>query len=663
MPRVILLLFATLLLNAQATKGVGWAPIPAEVWAMKEDPAYSIKGAVVLEDKYEIGESRLIRTLRVRILSDQGREAAKLFLFEGDAPKIEGHTLYPDGRSVGFDRPKDFGVKTHLRAGWLEATRTAVVPPGIDGNCVFEARWEEPPLGRFQRRFIQYLGGQFPVQRTVVEVAKSLPRSYMVVPGKGIRSESVDNPKFKRFVLLDLPSQEEVPFGLKAAMDRPRIVVFTRQTTRDLTRQFVQEQNPRKRADLFWSRHAVEDLKPAFEDGWYTSDDYKALRDTMFKDLPPAPHARASELLMRLNARIRNRDQSTFAELAANKGIHNTSDWLDYRNMFRTHNLNVIAQLGVTTKNGMRFMYYYLLKEAGLQPRIGLVADRNILLLDYNTLDANQYTHLLLGVDEPGKGLLWLDPTLRFVTPGLILADYQGTNGVVITPGSWKAEPFTVPVQPALVNQRVFRYQVSLDEEGESFSVSADFAGIPEYLARNRVLALDGPGQNRLLKEDLEQGLKNLAISKTEVLHAHDPHHNLTWKAEGHLDMDPLRVREVQPFPAMPLPLDIPDTFPRERTAPILIAYRRTHLADSRLEIPSGYHFVAVPPVAHQNRFGSVKWLAAQEAEGGINSVRVLLRVDVTGFYEQAEAYEDLKTFCGWIKEVTGKSVLLERAR
>ncbi|HJW72601.1 MAG TPA: hypothetical protein VJ486_07060 [Geothrix sp.] len=663
MRRMLLTLLPSLLLSAFGTNKTTWAPVAPEIWAMKGDPSKVLQGAVVLEDKYEIGESKVIRTFRVRILSDKGRDAANLFLFLGDSPKIEGHTLYPDGKVVEFDSVKDFSVKPLVQTARMEARRTAVVAPGINGDCVFEARWEEVPLGAYYSRFIQYLGGKFTVQRAVIEIAKDLPRSYMVIPGKGIRTEVVDDPKFKRFTLLDLPPQEDVTFGLAVTRDLPRIVVFTRQMTRALSKKLAHEQDPRKRADLFWNDYATENLKPDFEDHWHTGDAYKALRNSLFVDLPQAPHARASAILKRLNTRLRNSDQSTFAEAAANKGIHNTSDWLDYVNSFRTSNLEVIAQLGVTTKYGIRAMYYFLLKEAGLQPLIGLVADRDLLLFDYNTLDTNQYTHLLIGVDEPGKGVLWLDPTLRFAAPGLILPDYQGTSGVMINSSTWKATPFTVPVQPALVNQREFRYQVTLDEEGESFSVVADFAGIPEYFARNRLLALDEPGQNRLLKEDLERELKNLTLSKTEVFHAQDQLHNLSWKAEGHLDLDPSRVREVLPFPAMSMPLGVPDELPGDRTEPILIPFRCTHLAISRFEVPQGYICAALPSIRNENRFGSVNWRTELESKDGSNFVNVVLRVDVAGFYEKPEAYADLKTFLAWIKEVSHKTVLLERTR
>ncbi|WP_243383930.1 hypothetical protein [Geothrix alkalitolerans] len=630
---------------------------------MKEGAVAGAPGAIVLEDKYGIERSKLIRTYRVRILADRGREAASLPLFMGDAPKIKGRTCYPDGKSIGFDSLKDFQVKSKIETTRWEAKRTVVIPPGINGDCVFEARWEEPELGFLTSRFIQYLGGKFPVRRAVIEIAKDVRRSYLVMPGKGVRSNVIDAPKLRQFVLLDLPPEQNDPFGLKTALDLPRIVVFDRQVARSLMKGAAQEQDPRVRANLFWSEHATEDLRPVFERRWHTGDVYNTLREALFKDLPATPHARASALLMRLNGRIRNLDQSTFAEVAADKGIHNYSDWLDYWNIRKPWNLNVIAELGVTTRFGMRSMYYYLLREAGIRPFLCLVADRNLLLFDYNILDTNQYSHYLIGVEEPGKGILWLDPTLRFASPGLIPPEYQGTSAVLIDTGTWKASPYTLPVQSALANQRLFQYQVSLDEEGESFSATAEFSGLPDYLARNRLRALDGPGQNRLLKEDLEHATKYLALTKTEVLHAQDPYHNLSWRVEGRCESDSTGEREVHPFPVLPEPLEIPDAFPGSRSEPILLPYRSTLLAVSRFRMPPGYRCAPLSPLTRQNRFGSVNWLAALETQDGVSSVRVVLRVDVTGFFEKADAYDELRAFCGWIRESLGKTIRLEQAR
>lgn len=630
---------------------------------MKEDPLKGIWGAVVLEDRYDIGDHKLVRSMRIRILSDQGREAANLYLFLGESPKIKGHTIYPGGKIITFDGLRDFSTKPLVETSRFELKRTAVVPPGINGNCVLEVQWEEPPLGQGHGRYIRYLGGKFAVLRTIVDVTKGLSRSHQVIPGRGIQSELTEEPKAKRFTLMNLPPREGIPYGLAVTRDLPRIVVFNQQVTRSLSKRFKQAKGPRERADIFWSDYVEEDLRGQFEKGWHTGSTYKAFRDALFVGLPETPHARASALLTRLNARLRNREASTFAEVAADKGIKNLSDWLDYVNSFRAFNLETMAQLRITTKAGMRSMYFYLLKEAGLIPLIGLVVDRDILLFDYNTLDANQFTHELFGIEEAGRGILWLDPTLRFATPGLIPSEYQGTAGLMVDSGNWKASPFTVPVQPALANQCQFHYQVSLDDDGESFAVVAEFSGIPEYEERNRFFIYDNAGQTRILKEGLESRIKNLVLTKAEVLNAQDSLNNISWKVAGQIETAPSRVREVMPFPAMPSPLWIPDSFPSQRHEPILMPYCSTHLAVAHIEVPAGYHYEPGTPFSHTNRFGSVHWLAAPETKNGRSSVKALLRVDVTGFYEKPEAYDDFKAFLGWVREATGRTVKLERTR
>lgn len=643
---------------------VVWPAIPPQVWALKEDAAHGIQGAVVLEDRYEVLKDELVRTLRVRILSDQGRDAANLFLFMGETPDIQGRTVYPDGRVVAFDTLKDFNTKVMVETSRSKAKRTAVIPPGVNGDCVLEVRWVEPPLGGDSGRSIWYLGGKYQVQRAEVFVARDLPRSHQIIPGKGVKVEVEAESNGRRFILRDLPAQEEIPYGLTVTRDLPRIVVFLPQVDRALSKKFKQIASPRERADLFWSEFVAEDLKERYEQGWRTGDAYKALREELFKGLPETPHARATALLMRLNARIRNRDQSTFAEIAADKGIKNWSDWLDYRNVsYRHHNLEIPAELKVSTNNGMWYLYFYLAREAGLHPKIGLVSDRDVLLFDYDTLDANQFSDRLLGIEEPGKGILWVDPALRFTAPGVIDQDYQGTQGLLVDTDSWQASPFRVPVQPALTNQRQFHFEVTPEEEGERFSVLAEFAGIPDRKERNRFLAYDSKGQARLLKEGFEGLTKRLSITSAEVMNAQDPLSNVSWKAEGRLEIEPTRLKQVVPFPGMPSPLWVPETLPNRRAEPILLPYRSTHLAVSQVVVPEGYRLAPIQPVSQRNRFGAVNWLAATEQKDGRVTVKVLFRVDVQGFYEPPEAYEELKAFLGWVREGLRKTLILERSR
>jgi hypothetical protein len=175
-------------------------------------------------------------------------------------------------------------------------------------------------------------------------------------------------------------------------------------------------------------------------------------------------------------------------------------------------------------------------------------------------------------------------------------------------------------------------------------------------------MALDGPEENHLLKQDLEQRSKSLVLTKTEVLSAQDPLKNVSWRAEGHLDMDPARERKVQPFPSQAAPLEIPEVFPANRIDPIILPYRSIQLAVSLLEVPSGYQFRPAPTLSHANRFGSVYWVAVEETKGGQHFVRVTMRVDVTEIYEKAEAYGDLKAFCSWIQEALHEPILLESA-
>jgi len=72
-PMVKLLLALHLLFGTGALWAESWAPIPPEVWAIKEDPAKGIRDAVVLENRVRFTHVRTEFVLRARILSGGNR--------------------------------------------------------------------------------------------------------------------------------------------------------------------------------------------------------------------------------------------------------------------------------------------------------------------------------------------------------------------------------------------------------------------------------------------------------------------------------------------------------------------------------------------------------------------------------------------------------------
>lgn len=126
-----------LFLSALALRGGGFAPIPAEDWAVKEEPARGIQGAVVLEKRLRFDKMGLVYYYRLRILSEAGKRLAN-FRPPARAHGFEGRTVQRDGRELTFQDDKDFTTTTLSTWSGFERQETVVFPPGLTSDCILE---------------------------------------------------------------------------------------------------------------------------------------------------------------------------------------------------------------------------------------------------------------------------------------------------------------------------------------------------------------------------------------------------------------------------------------------------------------------------------------------------------------------------------------------
>jgi hypothetical protein len=308
----------------------------------------------------------------------------------------------------------------------------------------------------------------------------------------------------------------------------------------------------------------------------------------------------------------------------------------------------------------MFLLYVHLLRQAGVKPTVGLVADRDRIFFRQSLLTPFQLDHQLVGIPAPGRSTIWVDPSLRFASPGLVLPDYQGTRGLEIDLDTWTVKPAMIGVQPAAFNVRQFAYEITAGEEEDSFKVVAGFGGYPEYAQRRRFMALEPKEQARTLKEDLEGDLRGATLTRTAVLHAQDPKANVAWEAEGRIEVEAGRRRALDPFPAMPWAVPVPSALPERRTHLIVMPYPRTHVAHSRVRMPAGYRLAPNEPINHANSLGTVAF-SAKEVEPGLADV--VLRVELKAVVLQPEAYKELKDYLAWVEDASRRQLTLERSR
>jgi hypothetical protein len=130
---------------------------------------------------------------------------------------------------------------------------------------------------------------------------------------------------------------------------------------------------------------------------------------------------------------------------------------------------------------------------------------------------------------------------------------------------------------------------------------------------------------------------------------------------EGRLFREASRRREIVPFPAMPWPLVMPDSWPLNRNEQITLPYLFTQQADSTFVIPKGYRLASVEPISKSNLFGKVEWdVQTMDGKEG-QEAKVRFLVEATALAGRAMDYKEFQTFMGWIQSGMEKTLVLEK--
>ena len=622
-------------------------PIPASVWAIKEGP----KGAVVLEDRMKFNLHSTDYLYRVRVFSEAGREAAEIADLPATAMSVKGRTVYPDGRQVAFNSRKDFAER-RIESGNSETRKTHLVAPGVTSDCVVEFMWSEPADGLLRglpRRYYQglyaawTLSNPYPTQALSVEIAQPFSLAWSLNPGTVKAPEVKNTLSSKQLIFRDLPALDAPPYSLRPTLHLPTLVMFWQPDALSGSGQ--------KGADPYWTEAIKTYYKADYEEDISKGSAFKALAKELTANLPATPRAAAVALLERLDARIANMSQATYTEAAALPK--------KFWDGFEAKDLTAAAKTGITNGQGMRILYYHLLKTAGLNPLLAKVPDRDVSLFDWNQLNPWQFSKDLIGIEEPGSEILWFDPSLRFATPGVVHPDYTAVPALIIDTATWKGRRGAVSGLAGNANLRRYTYRLELEEDGDRFDVDSEFGGYPEYVERHRYMALEPGEQSKLLKERFEKNMKNLTLQAAEVKNTSNAKASVVWHLKGTLEREQGRRRVVDPFPGMPWPLWVPAKLDEQRSAPIILPYLATQLAVATFKVPKGFTMGAHQELRQQNGFGRVFWVPTYDPATGEG--KVVLRVEVSAISAPASQWAAFRQFLGWIEDACRRQVTLTR--
>ncbi|MBK8793720.1 MAG: hypothetical protein IPN59_11370 [Holophaga sp.] len=470
--------------------------------------------------------------------------------------------------------------------------------------------------------------------------------TYIPISGRTQKFEINERSGFRIISAQNLAAIEMPPFSLPVSLDRPVLSMFfqPKQTSRAA----------KESEKEFWDLVGKAIRKDDFESEINKGPSYEVLRSKLFHGISSLdPLVFAGKLLSALEKEIINVSHFTHEESAK---------WAKDLKTPKSRDLEAISEKKVATGRGMTVLLYHLLKDAGSLPKVAYLADRDVRLFRPAMTNPWQASHPVIAMETPNKGIVILDPWQRFAAPGLIHPDFQGVQGILFDPkADWAGQPFTVPIQPAAFNQRRFDYALEVGEEENHFKLKAQFSGFPELAERRRYDQDEQIERNRKLKERFENQVKGASIQKSEVLNANNPTANVTWAVEGQVETEGGRQRQVFPFPGLQYPVNIPGSFPKERILPIVMPYLQIQTARCSFKIPKGYKVNPGNPFKESNTFGTVLWSTQIENQGDDQVAVITLKVSVDTMFAAPAAYDELKTFLGWVSEAFKRTLILEK--
>lgn len=621
--------------------------IPAEVWALREDPARGIQDAVVVFHRTRILEHWIEHQIRLRVLTPAGKAAAESWSFGAGTRAFKGQTTARAGRVTPFLEFKDAKL-SELRSQGARVARRKLIVPGLDGDCVVDLRWEEP-LG-----WIDSMGGALRwritspwfMQERMVEVDSLVPYACTVFQHP-TRMARKSNP-FRggtRYEWQDIPAERPVPFCL--SVTRPCATVVLSNPIR-----FKIFNTPSQ----YWGQIASYVLKPMLEPASAGGSEYQAFSKEIRTGLPEGRESAVEALALRLRERIRCTTLMSPEEVELLKKE-------DKGAAPGVKDLNRMVERRWAHPLGMTVLLYNLLKDAGIPARPLLVSNRNATLFRFDQADFSQVAELLLAVETGGAVPLIVDPGLRFNRPGLLRPEYQGITALSYDPVNlWTPKLVEIDVQEGRWNRIEYRGRIQLGDEEDRMEFGIQSTGFPAHREQVRFQGLNGEERTRHLKEDLEALIPEFGLTGSKVEPADKSGEGFRWSAEGKVGAVGAGRRQVIPFPGLRLPLEVPDSWPEGRTEMIVLPHAFVLEAEALLEAPTGHRWVDPAPLRQVNGFGKVERSieTVKRAEGPALKVKLKIQLDLA--IAEAGAYPALKDFLGWMQEAASRPLVLERA-
>jgi hypothetical protein len=634
-------------------KAADWSKIPENAWSKTAEDFKASKGVVLLEDQYHFQTRILRRSQRYLVLNAAGRETiSKLRISNADLKRFAGRTIQATGVETPFSLGRDVMRQTLVQSAKGNVQVWEVIPPGLSDHCLIDLRWDEPirTEGRpfpehFGARLALALNQAYPVDRAEIWIDRNVQDvdwtyRFEVSPGQGNKREETENGR--KFIFERIPEREEVPFSANVDLNRPLFLWFW---APDLSRWIAEIHDGQAPPMNFFTASAQTFLYEMFENEKKKSLALKRWCLSLGQSLPEDKTARTEELLRRLWREVKP------------VGLLKETEDLDSEAYAFSNWSSAVARKTASAAQ-LRFLYYHLLKENQVQPRLILAIDREDNRLRADIADFNQFDAIFFAMPQDSGDWRFYDPGSTWKPLGLN-AWLQGSNAFVIQTGAsrkeWNARLINLPAVTGRQNKIQVKVQIRPGADEDHYHLDAIYMGDPavhlKVVHAGRAADENAKDISSFLGRNGFQALPNTFRVKDDAFGA------LEFSCDGLKENGVGRRRFVQPFPFLRSPAPSPLRWPETRSLPIHFPFMVLLEAEALIPMKHSIQPDAFQPMNKRNLVGEVVWLVEPAGDEKQPALRVRLKVEVNTLITQADRYPALKEFTSWIDEALNRQI------
>ena len=628
--------------------------VPQEIWALKQDSQREIYDAIIVESITEIRKESILHYRKIRILNENGKQAAELVDRSGQAHNLNGRVVDASGRETTFNR-KDFVAFLVTRTRNRQQRSKILIPPGLTTDCVVEMSWIEPasdglPLGNFNWFF--FVQDSYFCLKKVFRFPKNGIRGSGNLATRFISaSAGVDRylkeEKSRNTTTLtstDVAPVSRHPYG-NLHLDRNTAYVQAFKTIPDLGSE----------TDRFFKQFSKDILGGAlFGDHFKRPAEYKTWIAELKQKLPDNPIDAMTMVYHEFRDRISSRDL-----LPPHKKTAIIQDFQDGEDTGKM--LTKIFQRGYGPTRELGLLFYHVARDCKLPFQLlftSSIYGQHFLPESLNPFAIN-LNFPLFGIEVGENRWMIYTPQWQEYSPGHFPSRFQGVPSLAVNPGNrWSYKFTNTPRFDENAHRRVRRYQTAIDNRGKArFSFLEESNGQFNATLRNRYYVLPQDERNAHLRESWQNRLSDWHIESAAVENAESLRKtvHLTVTGTTNYDLGHLDWIAIDPFPGSGAPLENPAVWPKNRSQPIILPHRLTQIDLAVITLPQGWQLEGSPSWGRANGVGEVSMQAIQE--GNQLTVRrdIIVKHDVL----MADLEKALKFFMAWIVESNNQTIAL----